>query len=126
MRLLAGILFALPAAFRFSLAQTSTTCNPTTAECPADTALSSSTYSVDFTSGAPKSGWNTTAGTVNYGSNGAEFTINKEGDSPTIETDFYIFFGQIEVSLMAANGTGIVSSIVMESDDLDEVDWVCL
>ena len=126
MRLLAGVLFALPAAFRISLAQTSTTCNPTTAECPADTALSSSTYSVDFTLGAPKSGWITTAGTVNYGSNGAEFTINKEGDSPTIETDFYIFFGQIEVSLKAANGTGIVSSIVMESDDLDEVDWVCL
>lgn len=26
--------------------------------------------------------------------------------------------------MKAANGTGIVSSIVMESDDLDEIDWV--
>jgi hypothetical protein len=26
--------------------------------------------------------------------------------------------------MRAANGTGIVSSIVMESDDLDEIDWV--
>lgn len=26
--------------------------------------------------------------------------------------------------MQAAPGTGIVSSIVLESDDLDEVDWV--
>ena len=55
---------------------------------------------------------------------GAEFTINKQGDAPTIETDFYFFFGEAEVVMKAANGTGIVSSIVLESDDLDEVDWV--
>jgi beta-glucanase (GH16 family) len=28
--------------------------------------------------------------------------------------------------MRAAPGTGIVSSIVLESDDLDEIDWVCL
>jgi hypothetical protein len=26
--------------------------------------------------------------------------------------------------MKAANGAGIVSSFVMESDDLDEIDWV--
>jgi len=26
--------------------------------------------------------------------------------------------------MRAANGTGVISSVVMESDDLDEIDWV--
>lgn len=46
-------------------------------------------------------------------------------DAPTMQTDFYFFFGLVEVTMKAASGTGIVSSIVMESDDLDEFDWVC-
>jgi beta-glucanase (GH16 family) len=32
-------------------------------------------------------------------------------------------FGRVEVSLKAAPGAGIVSSFVMQSDDLDEIDW---
>ncbi|KAK4635307.1 putative glycosidase crf1 [Fulvia fulva] len=38
-------------------------------------------------------------------------------------TNFYIFFGRVDVVMKAASGTGIVSSIVLESDDLDEIDW---
>ena len=38
-------------------------------------------------------------------------------------SNFYIFFGQVSVIMRCANGTGIVSSVVLESDDLDEVDW---
>jgi hypothetical protein len=64
------------------------------------------------------------SGSVSYGSNGAQFTVAKKGDAPTIETGFYFFFGTAEVKMQAAPGTGIVSSIVLESDDLDEVDWV--
>jgi hypothetical protein len=30
-----------------------------------------------------------------------------------------------QVKMKAAPGAGIVSSIVLESDALDEVDWVC-
>ncbi|KAF2090113.1 glycoside hydrolase family 16 protein, partial [Saccharata proteae CBS 121410] len=102
--------------------QLTSTCNPTKKSCPADTALDTDTSNTDFTSGA-SSQWTTTAGTINYGSNGAEFTINESGDSPTIATNFYIFFGSITVTMRAAPGVGIVSSIVLESDDLDEVDW---
>lgn len=69
--------------------------------------------------------WTVTAGTISTGPNGAEFTINGHGDSPTIQTPFYFFFGKVDVVMRIAPGTGIVSSIVMESDDLDEVDWVC-
>jgi beta-glucanase (GH16 family) len=32
-------------------------------------------------------------------------------------------FGRVEVTMQAAPGTGIVTSIVLESDDLDEIDW---
>ena len=34
-----------------------------------------------------------------------------------------MLFGKIEVVLQAAPGQGIVSSSVMMSDDLDEIDW---
>ena len=32
-------------------------------------------------------------------------------------------FGRVEITLKAASGVGIVSSVVMQSDDLDEIDW---
>jgi len=80
--------------------------------------------SSDFTQGSSAfSGWNLTAGSLTYDSSGAAFNINKQGDAPTVETTGYIFFGLVEVKMKAAPGQGIVSSIVLESDDLDEIDW---
>lgn len=106
-----------------SAAQTYTDCNPTEATCDADTGLASTSYSVDFTQGSDDSAWTAVSGSVSYTSSGAEFTINEKGDAPTIETSWYFFFGRAEVLMRAASGTGIVSSVVLESDDLDEVDW---
>ncbi|WYZ42686.1 hypothetical protein EsH8_VI_000385 [Colletotrichum jinshuiense] len=106
-----------------TLAQTFTDCNPTEKTCPANAGLTKSTYSVDFTKGADTDAWTTTAGNISYTADGAEFTLNKQGDAPTIETSWYFFFGRAEVIMKAAPGTGIVSSVVIESDDLDEVDW---
>jgi beta-glucanase (GH16 family) len=54
---------------------------------------------------------------------GAVFTIEKETDAPTIASKKYIFFGSLSVITRAAPGTGIVSSIVLQSADLDEIDW---
>jgi beta-glucanase (GH16 family) len=105
-----------PAAF----AQTSTTCNPLTASCPADPALGS-TLNVDFTKG--KDSHFTAQGTPTYGSDGVSFTVAKSGDAPQLNSNFYIMFGYVEVELQAAPGAGIVSSVVLESDDLDEIDW---
>lgn len=45
-----------------------------------------------------------------YGPDGAEFTIAQKGDAPTIQSKFYIFFGEVEVWLKAAPGHGVVSS----------------
>ena len=66
----------------------------------------------------------TNAGAVTYDGNGANIMVTKQGDSPTLLTDFYILFGSLEAKVKAAPGQGIVSSIVLLSDDLDEVDWV--
>lgn len=94
--------------------------------CPPNKGLAASTYTADFTSASALDQWEVTAGKVPVGPQGAEFTVAKQGDAPTIDTDFYFFFGKAEVVMKAAPGTGVVSSIVLESDDLDEVDWVSL
>ncbi|OKL63880.1 hypothetical protein UA08_00986 [Talaromyces atroroseus] len=115
----------LAAAIPMASAQTYTSCNPLDSTCPSDSAMGASLNS-DFTAGAAD-GWTVTAGSITYdGSNGAVFTISAEGDAPTIETTDYFFFGTAEVKMQASPGTGIVSSIVLESDDLDEVDWEAL
>lgn len=104
-------------------AQTFTSCNPlNTTNCPVDTALGTN-HTYDFTTSAASDTWNTTAGTINYDLSGAEFVMNVRGDAPTIQTEYYIFGGEVEVWMKAATGQGVVSSIVLESDDLDEVDW---
>lgn len=116
-------LFA-PALFAsLAVAQTFTDCNPLNKTCPADPALGTS-HTFNLTSNSLGDTWNTTAGTVDYSNNqGGRFTIAKKGDSPTVKSDFYIFFGEVHVVMKAAKGQGIVSSIVLESDDLDEIDW---
>ncbi|CEL07080.1 hypothetical protein ASPCAL10243 [Aspergillus calidoustus] len=110
-----------------SLSQTTTKCSPLEERCPPDTGLNSESFGSDFTRGRSSlAGWVNINSNIGFGPDGAEFTIAKKGDLSTIETDFYFFFGKAEVVLRAAAGIGIVSSIVLESDVLDEVDWEAL
>ncbi|QHS73492.1 transglycosylase [Saccharomyces paradoxus] len=101
-------------------------CNPLkTTGCTPDTALATS-FSEDFSS---SSKWFTDlkhAGEINYGSDGLSMTLAKRYDNPSLKSNFYIMYGKLEVILKAANGTGIVSSFYLQSDDLDEIDieWV--
>ncbi|KAL8818387.1 MAG: hypothetical protein Q9223_002963 [Gallowayella weberi] len=114
--LLAASLAAVPIA-----AQTYTTCNPLTGgSCPADPALGRS-VNIDFTKGASDSF--TPQGNPKYDSNGASFTVAQPGDSPQITSKWYIMFGHVEFQVKPAPGVGIVSSAVLQSDDLDEIDW---
>ena len=108
-----------------AFAQTSSDCDPTKkTDCEPNTALGVSNYTIDFETNMMSTRvWNTTAGTIDYADDGAEFTINAKGDSPTVKSRFYIFFGQLEVIMKAASGKGVVSSIVILSDALDEIDW---
>ncbi|KAJ6160395.1 hypothetical protein N7470_003791 [Penicillium chermesinum] len=87
-------------------AQTYTNCNPLDKTCPADPGSTESTLDFDFTQSIDPSQWETTAGTVTTGSNGAVFTIAKRGDAPTIQSKFNIFYGDIEIVMKSAPGTG--------------------
>ena len=90
-----------------------------TGGCPADTALGKA-ISVDFTKGSVNSF--TASGDATYDSSGVHFTVAKSGDAPQLSSIFYIMFGKVEVSMKAAPGAGIVSTLVLQSDDLDEID----
>jgi beta-glucanase (GH16 family) len=47
----------------------------------------------------------------------------KQGENPTLQTSWYFLFGRAEVRVRSANGRGIITAVVLESDDLDEIDW---
>lgn len=79
------------------------------------------TIDVDFTQGEVNS-FVASGGTPTYGSDGVTFTVAKSGDAPQLTSLFYIMFGRVEFTFKAAPGAGIVSSLVLESDDLDEID----
>lgn len=114
---LPAISFLLCPAF----SQTYTNCNPLQGTgCPPDSALGRA-VNIDFTQGPSDSF--TPQGNPSYGSDGASFTVAGSGDSPQLTSKWYIMFGRVEVVLKAAPGAGIVSSFVLQSDDLDEIDW---
>ena len=123
MRTVAKALVALASATLFSLpasAQTYTNCNPLSrSDCPPDSALGR-TVNIDFSSASDSF---TPQGNPTYGKDGVSFTVAKSGDSPQLTSKWYIMFGKVEVVAKAAPGVGIVSSFVMQSDDLDEIDW---
>ncbi|KAJ5217051.1 hypothetical protein N7468_010059 [Penicillium chermesinum] len=118
MRSALGVALGLLSLSISASAQTYTSCNP----LQNNPALGKADQVFDFTKGSP-SAFKAT-GSVSYdGTNGATFTIAKQGDGPLIQSNWYIMFGKVEYTIKAASGTGIVSSAVLQSDDLDEIDW---
>jgi hypothetical protein len=103
-----------------AIAQTYTNCNPTLrSDCPPDSALGR-TVNIDLTSASDSF---TPQGNPSYSKDGVTFTVAKSGDSPQLTSKWYIMFGRVEFVMKAAPGAGIVSSFVLQSDDLDEIDW---
>jgi beta-glucanase (GH16 family) len=92
-------------------------------ECPPEPALGKTLFT-DFTKGASPD-WEVLPGTtLTYDpTNGAAFTISRAGNAPTIAMHKYIMFGRMEVVMKASPGKGTVSSLVLQSADLDEIDW---
>lgn len=115
---------AMGALATLATAQTFTDCNPMQKDCPNDPAMPA-TFETDFKAGKDAvKGWKQTAGALNYVPGGAEFTITKKDEAgPTIQSEAFLHFGYVEVKMTAAKGQGIISSIVLQSQDLDEVDW---
>jgi len=126
-----------------ALAQTTSECDPTKGDdCPPNPAFGNcrKEFVYDFTKVASGDGWKKDDGFRDLwkpddgilgddsplsidGTNGAVFTITKDDQAPLIKSQKYIFFGKVEVAVKAAPGRGIVTSIVLESDDRDEIDW---
>ncbi|KPM42572.1 hypothetical protein AK830_g3989 [Neonectria ditissima] len=104
-------------------AQTFTDCNPLKKTCPADPAFGSKKVECDFTKGACDAFHEMDGTSLSYDGKGALFEIQKLSNAPTIRTDNYLFFGRVDVVVQAAEGQGIVTSAVLQSDDLDEIDW---
>ena len=100
-------------------------CNPLLGSCAAIPALNVTTYTVDFTqqSATPSDWIQANYETVNYGTNGAEFSLAQKGDAPYIWTSDYFLFGRVDIVMQAAPGVGVITSAVLMSDDLDEIDW---
>jgi hypothetical protein len=117
-------LLASTALFHHVAAQVTTDCQPLNrTDCPPDPAFAMD-FNFNFNTTPSATTWETTVNPVTYDSQGgAQFSITKQGDSPTIRSKFYIFFGRVEIWMKAAAGTGIISSVMFLSDDLDEIDW---
>jgi beta-glucanase (GH16 family) len=115
----AAILTALAS---YATAQTFTDCDPTKKTCPADPALGTE-HTWNFNTSLNENIWKMSTGEYEFNDEGAQFTLSKEGESTLLQSNFYIFFGVVEAHVKMAAGRGLVSSVVLESDDLDEIDW---
>jgi beta-glucanase (GH16 family) len=117
-----NVLFALFAILGFT-AVASATCNPlVNTTCPADDALSTEhTWWLNSTLDSKL--WDMETGTADYTSTGADFSIKTENASTLLVSNFYIFFGVMEAHVKMSPGRGIVSSVILMSDDEDEIDW---
>ncbi|KAK4200827.1 family 16 putative glycoside hydrolase [Triangularia verruculosa] len=106
-------------------AQTYTDCDPTKrTDCPSRKAVGSKPVNIDFRQGKNKFFKEADGTKLTYDKDlGAVFSIANENQAPTVGSEAYIFFGQVDVTLRAARGAGIVTSFVLQSDDLDEIDW---
>ncbi|KAG7692340.1 hypothetical protein KL949_004574 [Ogataea haglerorum] len=118
--LVSGLAAAVTGTSSASLA--TATCNPLkNTGCPADTALAGS-ISEDFKSPSEHFSVYSTPDQIFYSDDGLQLTLAKRFDNPALRSNFYLMFGKVEVLLKAANGTGIISSFYLQSDDLDEID----
>ncbi|KAL3594341.1 transglycosylase [Fusarium poae] len=104
-------------------AQTFTSCNPLTTTCPPDPAFGKDTVHCDFTKGACPAFEEDAGTSISHNANGAVFTIAGPNQAPTVATGKYILFGRVDIEVQASSGVGIVTSAVLQSDCLDEIDW---
>ncbi|MBE3042347.1 family 16 glycosylhydrolase, partial [Candidatus Bathyarchaeota archaeon] len=68
---------------------------------------------VDFTKGEVNSF--VASGRPKYDDSGVSFSVAKQGDAPQLMSAFHIMFGRVSVTMKAAPGQGIVSSVVLQS-----------
>ncbi|KAJ6159508.1 hypothetical protein N7497_004045 [Penicillium chrysogenum] len=70
--------------------------------CPSNKGNTAAHINYDLTQTWALNEWTTLGGEVVAGPDSAEFTINKQRDSLTIVTDYYIFYGEVSVEMKAS------------------------
>lgn len=97
-------------------------CDPTTVtSCPPIPAMPSSvTYSLSTTNTADFS-YVMSDRIVADGSS-LQFSVDAQGDAPTIITNDYLLYGNVKATVKSAPGVGMVSAFILMSDVLDEID----
>jgi hypothetical protein len=103
--------------------QTYTDCNPLERACPAAPAVGLNSIHHDFSQGPSGDIPSMDGSSIQYDQSGAVFRIDPGQTAPTMASGKFIFFGRLEVELMASPGQGIVTAVVLQSADLDEIDW---
>jgi hypothetical protein len=128
-----SIVAALAAGSGLVAGQLNSKCNPVKGDkCPPNAAFAGD-WSFDFTTATwadLEKGWVIDDG-IKFNRDrlvldktlGGSFAIRGLEDAPTLSTQKYIFFGKVEVTVQAAPGQGIITSIVLASDSEDEIDW---
>ncbi|RPA85392.1 concanavalin A-like lectin/glucanase [Ascobolus immersus RN42] len=107
-------------------AQTHSKCNPMGKDtiCEPNPALASRFGHSFAAKGESPRMIKTQQGAVSYEKDGCHLTITTAGESgPQLESDFYIMYGEVEVTMKSAPGNGIISAITLLSDTLDEIDF---
>lgn len=61
---------------------------------------------------------------VEYGQNGLHLSIIHRFDNPQVVSLGYIMYGKVEAEIMGLGARGVISSLYLQSDDLDEIDVV--
>lgn len=65
-------------------------------------------------------------GQAMYKDDGVHLRIDTPNHSgPQLTSSFYIMYGKVDVRMKTAPGAGIVSTVMLQSDTLDEIDFVC-
>ncbi|QWU87017.1 hypothetical protein CA3LBN_001235 [Candidozyma haemuli] len=59
---------------------------------------------------------------VEYGLDGGKMKIFERGQNPQLASNHYIMYGRAEAEVKASHGKSVISSMYMQSDDLDEID----
>lgn len=103
-------------------AQTFTKCDPLLQKCP-DNAAAKPKAQCDLSKECSMFEVENMASAFTKGPQGLACTIAGDKQAPTLITRDYIFFGRVDVSVKAAPSKGIVTSVVLQSNDRDEIDW---
>ncbi|CEJ93577.1 hypothetical protein VHEMI09155 [[Torrubiella] hemipterigena] len=105
-------------------AQTFSDCNPAKGDkCPPKPAVGKNAFTCDFTKGKCGQMKPLEGTSEQYTADGAKLSLKTDKEGPTLRSNDYIFFGHVDVTMRAAPGSGIVSGMVLQSDDLDEIDF---